>query len=174
VLRIWQRVSPLHGCGRRYETSWSLQSLTFGAVVAASGVDEITEFGYLSSYSLDFASTEYWLAIHDSECGRPCGTRVGALESLETGAFAAGLSFLSFYEVTKFGYLSSHSLGLVPSDEDRLVILDSIGDGMYVLWYAVLFATMDSRTRRVGRSRVSRPGFNEDTEFGSGLSAFFG
>jgi hypothetical protein len=35
----------VHNYERRYETSWSLQSLTISAVVAASGVDESTEFG---------------------------------------------------------------------------------------------------------------------------------
>jgi hypothetical protein len=35
----------VHNYERRYETSWSLQSLTISAVVAAFGVDESTEFG---------------------------------------------------------------------------------------------------------------------------------
>jgi hypothetical protein len=35
-----------------YETSWSLQSLATGAVVVASGFNEVTEFGYLFCRSL--------------------------------------------------------------------------------------------------------------------------
>jgi hypothetical protein len=50
-----------------YETSWSLQSLTTGAVVAASGFDEVTEWGFLLSQSVGLApGGEYQLVILDS------------------------------------------------------------------------------------------------------------
>jgi hypothetical protein len=57
-----------------------------------------------------------------------------SLQSLTTGAnlgesgFDEALTRLN--EVTKFGYLSSHSVGLVPSNENQLVIHDSIAGGM--------------------------------------------
>jgi hypothetical protein len=66
-----------------------------------------------------------------------------SLHSLNKGcAFAAASGF---DEVTEFGYLSSHSVGLVPSDENRLVH-DSIGDGTccgFEGGSAALYATMD-------------------------------
>lgn len=71
-----------------YETSWSLQSLTTGAVVAESGFDEVSEMGF----------------------------------------------FLS------------EAVGLVPSDEYQLVILDSVGDGMCCAFgkgSIALYATVD-------------------------------
>jgi hypothetical protein len=51
-----------------YETSWSLQSLATCAVVAASGFNEVTELGYLSSQSVGYDSfgDEHQLAILDS------------------------------------------------------------------------------------------------------------
>jgi hypothetical protein len=50
-----------------YETSWSLQSLTTGAAVAASGFNEVTEFGSLLSQSVGMVpGDEYQLMILDS------------------------------------------------------------------------------------------------------------
>jgi hypothetical protein len=49
-----------------------------------------------------------------------------SLQSLTTGAVVAASGF---NEVAEFGYLLSHSVGLVPGDEYQLVILDSVGDG---------------------------------------------
>jgi trypsin len=50
-----------------YETSWSLQSLTTGAVVAASGFDEVTESGFFLSESVGLVpGDEYQLVILDS------------------------------------------------------------------------------------------------------------
>jgi hypothetical protein len=40
-----------------YETSWSLQSLATGAVVAASGFNEVTEFSFFSSSVSLFLAT---------------------------------------------------------------------------------------------------------------------
>jgi hypothetical protein len=63
----------LHNDRRSYETSWSLQSLTTGNVVAASGFDEVTKFGYLTSRIVDLVpSDEKWLAVHDSVAGCRC------------------------------------------------------------------------------------------------------
>jgi hypothetical protein len=54
-------------CGRPDETSWSSCSLTTGARVAASGFNEVTEYGYLSSHSVGLVPTdEYQLVILDS------------------------------------------------------------------------------------------------------------
>jgi hypothetical protein len=49
------------------ETSWSLQSLTTGTVVAASGFNEVTELDFLLSQSIDLVpNDEYQLVILDS------------------------------------------------------------------------------------------------------------
>jgi hypothetical protein len=56
-----------------YETSWSLQSLTTGAVVAASGFDEVTESGFFLSESVGLvAGDEYQLVILDSSGDGMC------------------------------------------------------------------------------------------------------
>ena len=50
-----------------YETSWSLQSLTTGAVVAASGFGEVTGLGFFLSESVGLVpGDEYQLVILDS------------------------------------------------------------------------------------------------------------
>jgi hypothetical protein len=50
-----------------YETSWSLQSLTTGASVAASGFGDVTESGFFLSESVDLVpGDEYQLVILDS------------------------------------------------------------------------------------------------------------
>jgi hypothetical protein len=50
-----------------YETSWSLRSLTTGAVVAASGFGEVTELGFFLSESVGLVpGDEYQLVILDS------------------------------------------------------------------------------------------------------------
>jgi hypothetical protein len=53
-----------------------------------------------------------------------------SLQSLTTGTTVAASSF---DEVIEFGYLSSRIVGLVPSDENRLLVHDSVAGGMYVL-----------------------------------------
>jgi hypothetical protein len=63
-------------------------------------------------------------------------------------------------KVTEFDYWLSQFVGLVPREEYRLVINDSVTGGMccgYGDGPAALYTTVDARTRRVGRSRVSRP-----------------
>jgi hypothetical protein len=71
VLWLRRRVRRfLHNGRRSYETSRSLQSLTTGNVVAASGFDEVTNFGYLTSRIVGLVpSDEKWLAAHDSVAG---------------------------------------------------------------------------------------------------------
>ena len=66
---------------------------------------------------------EYRLAIHDSVAGgMRCGYGDG-VRSLTTGTTVAASSF---DEVIEFGYLSSRIVGLVPSDENRLLVHDSV------------------------------------------------
>jgi hypothetical protein len=58
-----------------YETSWTLKSLTTGAVAAASGFDEVTESGFFLSESVDLVPGDtYKLVIIDSEDDGMCCT----------------------------------------------------------------------------------------------------
>jgi hypothetical protein len=118
----------------------------------------------------------YRLVIHDSVAGGMCfryGDEFAALypnadasterrwplQKLTTGAVTAAFTFDEVTEFRLFVIVFSR------------LILDSIDDGMYC-GYAASFASVDDRTRRAGRSRVSRPRFDEVTEFSSGLSEF--
>ena len=69
-----------------YETSWSLQSLTTGAVVAASGFDEVTESGFFLSESVGLVpGDEYQLVILDSMGdGMCCAFGEGSIALYET------------------------------------------------------------------------------------------
>jgi hypothetical protein len=63
----------LRSGGRPYETSWSLLSLTSGAFATASGFDEVTELGYMSSHSVGLVpSDENRRVIHDSVVDGTC------------------------------------------------------------------------------------------------------
>jgi hypothetical protein len=63
------------------ETSWSLQSLTTGAVVAASGFGEVTELGFFLSESIGLVpGDEYQLVILDSaDDGMCCAYGEGSI-----------------------------------------------------------------------------------------------
>jgi hypothetical protein len=63
-----------------------------------------------------------------------------------------------FDDVTECVYLSSYYLGLASTS----------------VWFMIPSLAVCASDLRVGRPRVSRPGFGEVTEFGSGLSEFFG
>jgi hypothetical protein len=156
-------------------------------VDAASGFNKITEFGYwLSQFVGLVARVKYRLVIHDDSVagGLRCGyeerlrraLRNGvrpyetswSLQSLTTGAVAAASSF---DEVTEFGFLSSHSVGLVPSDENRLVIHDCVagvlcfgyGDGPATLYAAevdfLLLTTAgnSAQTMSATKSKMTSP-----------------